>query len=167
MTKSEFAQLLQRFAVQPTPATVAERHLYLWTDDLDPLVAIAPAGICAYLDMGDLAAILVRRPNAIDEARKVLQGAIQLWLHDHRVQMEQQVVIVTGVWLLARYKPSLHALVQTASDRCMVVFVAPHAETGFTPMRALPPYIAIRPVSLLEYVQATLNLIIVEGNRRA
>jgi hypothetical protein len=167
MTKLDFEQFLQRFAAQPTPATSA-RHLYVWQDTFNQLAAVMPPSLGAQMDLYALTVSLVRKPQTFDEARRMLRRAIQLWLHDYgRAEQKQLAIIVTGIWLLVRYRPSLHDFVQAASDRCMVVFVAPRTETEFAPLRPLPSYVTINPASALEFLLAALNPIVVGGNTRA
>lgn len=157
MTNSEFFQLLERFASQPIPA-LSIRHLYLWQNRLDRLMTAMPPNLAAHMDMYALAATMVRRPNAFDEARRVIQSAIELWLHDYANDArQQQVVVVTGVSLLARYRVPLDRFAQAASDRRMIVFVLPASETAYQPPRPLPTCIQVNPAAQLGYFQATLN----------
>ncbi len=167
MTALDFQQLLQRFATQPTPA-ISARHLYVWQDTVSQLETVMPRPLGARMDLYALTVNLVRKPYASDEARRVLRAVIQLWLHDHgSVNQRQLAIVVTGIWLLVRYKPALLDLVQAASDRCMVVFVLPRAETEYMPVRPLPPYVSINPASALEFLQTALNPVVVGGNTRA
>jgi hypothetical protein len=157
MEPDAFKSLLARFAQRPVPP-LAGRHVYLWYGELPALHALMPSGLSVHLDLWDLARSLPRTPLAVDEARRVLQAAIQPWLEDHAPQAGvQRVVLVTGATLLARYHVPLNAFFNWAGEAQMFVFVLPPHETAFRPQRPLPPYVDFNSRATLDYLQTKLG----------
>lgn len=157
MQTDEFADLLASFAQRPVPP-VAGRHVYVWHGELAALRAIVPAGLVSELDLYALAAGLPRTPYAVDEARRLLQTALQTWLRDHTpARGQRQVVVVTGNTLLERYRLPLEAFFQVSGDARMIVLVVTPAETSFDPRRPLPPYVTVQPTAALAYLRASVG----------
>lgn len=157
MELDDFKSLLARFAQRPVPP-IAGRHVYLWHGELPALHALLPPGLSIHLDLGELARSLPRTPLAVDEARRVLQAAIQAWLDNHPPPVgSQRVVVVTGTALLARYRVPLNAFYNWAGEAQMAVFVLPVYETAFRPQRPLPPYVDFNPRATLDYLHTKLG----------
>lgn len=105
-----------------------------------------------------MARSLPRTPLADDEARRVLQAAIEGWLDHHPPHVgAQQAVIVTGATLLARYRMPLNAFFHRAGEAQMFVFVLPPHETTFHPSRPLPLYVDFHPQATLSYLVTKLG----------
>lgn len=157
MTAEEFSVLLNRFAVRPIPSTTI-RHVYLWHGDTVALRAILPPNLAQELALYTLTTTLPRTPFAADEARRVLSTAIRLWLRERMSHSSaQQVVVVTGASLLARYSVPVNDFFQIAGETCMVIVVVSPVETDFQSPRPLPSYVEVRPHATLEYLQSTLG----------
>ncbi len=157
METDVFRSLLARFAQRPVPP-VAGRHIYLWHSELAALRAWLPPGLDVHLDLWELAQSLPRTPLAADEARRVLQAAIQGWLAIHPPPAGgQRVVLVTGATLLAHYRAPLNAFFNWAGESQMFVFILPPHETAFQPRRPLPPYVDFDPQATLAYLRTKLG----------
>ncbi len=157
MDTNQFADLLTRFAQRPVPP-VTGRHVYAWHGELAALKAIVPGGLTRELDLYGLAAGLSRTPFALDEARRLLQGALQTWLRDSvPAAGQRQVIVVTGCALLERYRLPLDAFFQASGDTRMVVLVVSPSETSFSPRRPLPPYVVVQPAAALAYLHAAVG----------
>lgn len=157
MELSNFRTLLTNFAQRPMPP-IAGRHVYLWHGELAALYALLPSGLGIHLDLPELARSLARTPSAADEARRLLQAAIQSWLENHAPPTgAQRVVVITGAALLVRYRVPLNAFFDWAGETQMFVFVLPPHETAFRPQRPLPPYVDFNPHATLHYLQTKLG----------
>jgi hypothetical protein len=157
MELDDFKSLLARFAQRPVPP-IAGRHVYLWHGELPALQALLPSGLSAHLDLWELARSLPRTPLAVDEARRLLQAAIQSWLENHAPPTgAQRVGVITGAALLVRYRVPLNAFFDWAGETQMFVFVLPPHETAFRPQRPLPPYVDFNPHATLHYLQTKLG----------
>lgn len=157
MEPNDFRSLLARFAQRPVPP-VAGRHIYLWHGELAELRTWLPPGFDAHLDLWELARSLPRTPLAADEARRVLQAAIQEWLVSHPPPAgAQRVVLVTGATLLARYRAPLSAFFNWAGESQMFVFILPPHVTAFQPRRPLPLYVDFDPQATLAYLRTKLG----------
>jgi hypothetical protein len=157
MTVDELKGLLARLAARPTPA-INGRHAYVWHDEACLLRSLAPPGLATDLDLYALTRNLSRFPFDAVEARRVLQNAIAGWLAEHApVPGKQQVVIVTGNSLVARYRLSLSEFLQAASDFRLFVFVVSPQESDFTPLRPLPRYVKLLPSATFAYLKSNLG----------
>ena len=157
MELDDFKSLLARFAQRPVPP-IAGRHVYLWHGELPALHALLPSGLSVHLDLWDLARSLSRTPLAVDEARRVLQAAIEAWLDHHAPPVSaQRVVVVAGATLLARYRTPLNVFFNRAGEAQMFVFILPPHETAFRPQRPLPPYVDFNSRATLDYLQTKLG----------
>ncbi len=157
MEPDAFKSLLARFAQRPVPS-LAGRHVYLWHGELPALHALMPSGLSVHLDLWDLARSLPRTPLAVDEARRVLQAAIEAWLDRHPPPVgAQRVVVVTGAALLARYRMPLNVFFNRAGEAQMFVFILPPHETAFRPRRPLPLYVDFDPQATLAYLRTKLG----------
>ena len=157
MELTDFKSLLTSFAQRPVPP-LAGRHLYLWHGELAPLQGITPPGLGVGLDLMELAQSVPRTPTAVDEARRVLQTALHAWLESHAPPANaQQMVVVTGAALLARYRMPLTAFFTWAGDSQMFVFVLPPHETTLRAPRPLPPYVDFNPRATLDYLRTNLG----------
>ena len=157
MVLDDFKTLLSNFSKRPVPP-IADRHVYLWHGELSALRGLLPPGLSMTLDLFDMTRSLQRTPFSIDEARRVLQTAIQSWL-DHRAPLSgtQQVVVITGAALLARYRAPINAFFSSAGESQMFVFVVPRHETALQPRGSLPGYVDFSPHATLEYLQTKLG----------
>lgn len=157
MQPNEFADLLASFAQRPVPP-VSGRHVYVWHGELPALDTAIPAGLAVQLDLYDLAADLSKHPYALDEARRLLQTAIQTWLRTHApAPGKRQVIAVTGCTLLERYRVPLDAFFQVAGDSRMTILCVPPSETSFAPRRPLPGYVIVQPAAALVYLAAIVG----------
>ena len=157
MVLDDFKTLLSNFSKRPVPP-IADRHVYLWHGELSALHALLTPNLSTTLDLFDITRSLQRTPFSIDEARRVLQTAIQSWL-DHHAPLSgtQQVVVVTGTELLARYRVPINAFFSSAGESQMFVFVVPRHETALQPQGSLPGYVDFNPQATLEYLQTKLG----------
>lgn len=157
MELDDFKSLLARFAQRPVPS-IAGRHVYLWHGELPVLHALLPLELSVHLDLWDVARSLPRAPLAVDEARRVLQAAIEAWLDHHLPPVgAQRVVVVTGAALLARYRMPLNVFFNLAGESQMFVFILPPHETAFQPRRPLPPYVDFDAQATLTYLHTKLG----------
>jgi hypothetical protein len=157
MEIDDFKSLLASFAQRPVPP-LSGRHVYLWHGELAALHALLRPGLSIHLDLVEMVQSLSRTPWATDEARRVLQTAVQSWLERHTPQGGgQQVVAITGAALLARYRVPLNAFFNWAGESQMFVFVLPPHETTFRPHRPLPPYVDFDPHVTLNYLRTKLG----------
>jgi hypothetical protein len=158
MTKAEFFKLISRFAQSSLPA-VNGRHVYLWHGSPEELKRKIPAETLVSVDLHHLAATLSRAPRAQDEARRLLNQAIQTTLAERLKFDHQQIFVVTGCDLLSRYEVSLSLFFQLTSERHMIVFVVPLAETDFHPSLPLPSYVTLDPTKPFHYLQAMVGAV--------
>lgn len=157
MHTDQFTDLLASFAQRSVPPLTG-RHVYVWHGEPAALRAMVPGGLASELDLHSLAAGLSRTPYALDEARRVLQAAVQTWLRDHAPAAGQrQVIVVTGCGLLERYRLPLDAFYQASGDTRMMVLVVTPAETAFDPRRPLPPYVIVQPAAALAFLRAAVG----------
>jgi hypothetical protein len=157
MTKDELFNLISRFALRPLPA-VNGRHVYLWHGSLEILKRGIPVEILISIDLHHLAATLPRAPRMRDEARRLLSQAINTTLNEHESD-HQQIFVVTGCDLLSRYEVPLNPFFQVASERQMVILVAPLAETHFQPSHPLPSYVVLDPTAPFNYLKAVVGAV--------
>lgn len=157
MVTDDFKNLLNNFSKRPVPP-IADRHVYLWHGELSALHALLSAGLSTTLDLFDMTRSLQRTPFSVDEARRVLQTAIQSWLNQNAPWSgTQQVVVVTGTALLARYRVPINAFFSSAGESRMFVFVVPRHEPALQPRSSLPVYVVFNPQGTLEYLQTKLG----------
>jgi hypothetical protein len=157
MLKEEFLLLLTHFAQRPVPA-LHGRHVYLWHGEPAELQAALSSQSAVELDLHTLVTELARQPTAQAEARRVLQAAIATKLRTlTAANQQQQVIVIRGGGLLARYRAPLDLFFQTAGDACLIVFVIPPAETTFQPARPLPGYVRLAAAATLVYLAAQVG----------
>lgn len=156
MTDSEFLDLITHFCERALPAQV-DRHIYLWHGQIGPLAARLSGAVAQTLDLDELAAGLPRAPRSVDEARRLLNGAIALRLDRLIAPHDQQVVMVTGCDLLSRYGIRLTPFLERVSERVMVIFVLSPDETQFQPPMPLPDYVSLDTDAPLAYLQKMID----------
>ncbi len=176
MTPDDLRQTFERLARGPAVATMSPRHLYLWHGDLAALENLVPPVLLQRLDLYALTGQLPRTPYAVDEARRVLRAQIERELRDqitsvrqaHRHachestlaveprheysrwqdrRASQQVLIVSGCSLLARYGVPLQPFYAFVSDSRAVVLVVSREETEFVPPAGLPDFVRLAPAT--------------------
>lgn len=164
MTPESFAQMLHNFANRPLPP-LEGRHVYLWHGEESQLRLLLRPGLDMTLDLYDLPARLPRTPHAIDEARRLLHTAISDWLRAQAPSFgSQQVVIVTGSSLLARYRVSLDIFFQASNESRLFIFVVPLRETRFLPRKPLPAFVTLQPTAIFAYLQSAIGVSATIGN---
>ncbi len=157
MTKTEFFELISRFAQRAVPA-LSGRHIYLWHGPPATLSAAMPAGLrVSAIDLHQLAVSLPRAPRARSEANRLLRQTIEKELADNCVPNSQQIFLVTGCDLLSRYEVPLSPFFQLASEKRMFIFVAPSSETTFQSTSPLPAYVDLKAAAPFEYLQAAVG----------
>lgn len=156
MTKDEFFKLISRFAQTPLPA-VNGRHVYLWHGSLEGLKRNIPTETLGSVDLHHLAAMLPRAPRARDEARRLLDQAIQTTLTEQLKFDHQQIFVVTGCDLLPRYEVPLNSFFEIASETHLVILVVSLIETNFQPSHPLPSYVTLDPTIPFNYLQAMMG----------
>ena len=147
MTPDDLRQTFERLARGPAVATMGPRHLYLWHGDLAALENLVPSVLLQRFDLYALAGQLPRTPYAVDEARRLLRAQIERELRDQITRASQQVLIVSGCSLLARYGVPLQPFYSFASDNRAVVLVVSREETEFVPPAGLPDFVRLAPAA--------------------
>ena len=156
MTPDDLRQIFERLARGPTAATIGPRHLYLWHGDLAALENLVPPALLQRFDLYALAGQLPRTPYAVDEARRLLRAQIEQELRDQITSVRQaqdrrtyqQVLIVNGCSLLARYGVPLQPFYSFVSDSRAVVLVVSREETESVPPVGLPDFVRLAPAAI-------------------
>jgi hypothetical protein len=164
MNSDEFSKLLQRFARKPTPSTEG-RHVYLWQNTLEVLLAKMPRDFAVVLNLHELCRTLDRTPSTTQAARQVLNDAIAAWVNKEFPRDDRQrALAVVGCDLLARYQIPLGQFMSIASESRLVVFVVPKADSAYRPNKPLPAFVYLRAEATLAYLKPPIsdNLIVGE-----
>lgn len=156
MKRSDFFDLIARFAQHPIPATI-NRHVYLWMGDVDSLLSNCPAGFIKKLDLHALCSSLTRTPLGDKAAGRELSDAIDEWiLKEFPVSQRQRALLITGLDLLYRYRLPLSIFVRLANESTMIVLGLSALDINARPARSLPAYIQFSPHSILRHVAAEI-----------
>jgi len=155
VTPDDLRQTFGRLARGPTAATIGPRHLYLWHGDLAALENLVPSVLLQRFDLYTLVGQLPRTPYGVGEARRVLRAQIERELRDQITSVRQaqdrrasqQVLIVSGCSLLARYGVPLQPFYSFVSDSRAVVLVVAREEAEFVPPAGLPDFVRLTPAA--------------------
>jgi len=155
MTPDDLRRTFERLARGPAAATIGPRHLYLWHGDWAALESLVPPTLLQRFDLYALAGQLPRTPYAVDEARRVLRTQIERELRDQITSVRQaqdrrasqQVLIVSGCSLLARYGVPLQPFYSFVSDNRAVVLVVSREETELVSPTGLPDFVRLAPAT--------------------
>jgi hypothetical protein len=168
MSPEDLRALLERLAHGPTVAIHGGRHLYLWHGEPGSVEEMVPPALRRRLDLYDLAGRLPRTPYADDEAQRLLGAGIERELQALMAHPSQQVLLVGGCSLLARYRVPLQPFYAFVSDRRAVILVVARQETEFIPTAALPEFVHLDPAATFVALSGAVGEqnVIVEGQER-
>jgi len=156
MKRSDFFELLTRFASQPIPATL-NRHVYLWVGEADDLLIESPAGFIKKLDLHTLCQSLTKTPMGDKAAGRALSDAVDEWIFGNiSTGQRQQALVVTGLDLLYRYNLPLRIFFRLANENVMIVLVLSALDVKFHPTKSLPSYIQFSPYAILKYAASEI-----------
>ena len=150
MTPEDLRQTFERLARGPVAATEAGRHLYLWHGALAAIETLIPPALLQYLDLYAVAGQLSRTPYAMDEARRLLRAQLERDLRSQESRARQQVLVVRGCGLLARYRVPLQPFYSFVSDRRAVLLVVLREDSEFVPSAALPGIVRLTASATFE-----------------
>lgn len=155
MNRQEFQSVLEEFLKAPSPY----RHLYVWHGERDQLAILLPPAKTKSLDLFDLAANLVTRPLAQEEAQRVLTAALRTAVQQWASSEAQirPILEVRGTQLLARYRVSLAPLYDAMTVRMMALLLCSSADTDYDPAGRLPAYVQCDPIMTLTYLSQLLE----------
>jgi len=148
MTIMELKEIATKFKERPLPG----RKLYIWRGSREKLLDYLPAHIVRELDILQIAPQGgINEPTQI---QKRVKKAIAQKLEDCISNLEgQQILVVSNVYLLARYKVPLSFFYEIYfSDKTMVILVVPQEKAD----NRLPDYVSFEDNATLKYLKEVL-----------
>lgn len=145
----ELKEIATKFKERPLPG----RKLYIWHGSREKLLNYLPADIVQKLDI-----LQIAPQEEIDEPtqiRKKVKKAIAQKLEEYILNLEgQQILVVSNVHLLARYKVPLSFFYEIYfSDKTMVILVVPQEKSD----NRLPDYVSFEEDPTLKYLKEVLS----------
>ena len=149
MTIMELKEIATKFKERPLPG----RKLYIWHGSREKLLNYLPAGIVRKLDILQIA--LQGEINEPTQIRKRFKKAIAQKLEEYISNLEgQQILVVSNVYLLARYKVPLSFFYEIYfSDKTMVILVVLKGKVDIQ----LPDYVSFEDNATLKYLKEVLS----------
>jgi len=148
MTILDLKEIATKFKERPLPG----RKLYIWHGSKEKLLDYLPADNVRELDI-----LQIAPQEGIDEStqiRKRVKKAIVQKLEEYILNLKgQQILVVSNVYLLARYKVSLSSFYEIYfSDKTMVVLVVLKGKVDIR----LPDYVSFENNATLKYLKEVL-----------
>lgn len=149
MTITELKEIATKFKERPLPG----RKLYIWRGSREKLLDYLPADVVRKLDILQIAP--EGEIGELTQIRKGVEKAIAQKLEEYISNLEgQQILVVSNVYLLARYKvpPSFFYEIYF-SDKTMVILIVPREKVN----NRLPDYVSFIDDATLRYLKEVLS----------
>lgn len=148
MTIVDLKEIATKFKERPLPG----RKLYIWRGSKEKLLDYLPSDNVRELDILQIAPL-----EGIDEPtqiRKRVEKAIAQKLEEYILNLKgQQILVVSNVYLLARYKVPLSSFYEIYfSDKTMVILAVLKGKVEFR----LPDYVSFEDNATLKYLKKVL-----------
>ncbi|MFQ5834595.1 MAG: hypothetical protein ACE5HR_01570 [bacterium] len=149
MTIVDLTKIVRKFKERPLPG----RKLYIWRGSKGKLLNCLPMHIVRELDI-----LQIAPEGGIDEpiqVRKAVNKAITQKLEEYITDLDgQQILVVSNVYLLARYNVPLSSFYEGYfSDKTMVVLVVPREKVD---TNTLPGYVSFEEDATFKYLMEVL-----------
>jgi hypothetical protein len=148
MTIVDLKEIATKFKERPLPG----RKLYIWHSSKEKLLDYLPADNVREFDILQIAP--QERIDEPTQIRKRVKTAIAQKLEEYVLNLEgQQILVVSNVYLLARYKVPLSSFYEIYfSDKTMVILVVLKGKVDIQ----LPEYISFENNATLKYLKEVL-----------
>lgn len=149
MTFTDFKKIITTFKERSLPG----RKLYIWRGSKEKILDYLPTDIVRELDV-----LQIAPQGVIDERAQIQKGikkAIAQKLEEYILNLQvQQILVVSNIHLLARYKVSLVSFYEIYfSDKTLVILTVPMEKVD----TQLPAYVSFEDDFTLKYLKEVLS----------